>query len=136
MRRGDGVGAVGGGFVGDRRKVGHRVIAGLELRLITHLGALVVVAAVDRARHAHPTAVDGNDRVGAQHVGTGMGQPDRQLSRRRQVGAGGEDQGPGVAWRLAGAGAHHADTDGPGSAVDRIQVVVEGRALQPGAGAP
>ncbi|CFE48812.1 Uncharacterised protein [Mycobacterium tuberculosis] len=78
----DGVGAVGGGGVGDVGKVGHRIVASLELRLITHLVAVKVIAAVDWARHAHAAAVDGDNGVAAEHIDARVCQPDRQLRRR------------------------------------------------------
>ena len=129
LARRDGVGAVRGGGVRDVGQVGHRIVAGLELRLIAHRLAVGRVAAVDRARHAHAAAVDGDDGVSAQHVGARPRQPDRQLGRRRQVRAGGEDQRPGVVRGLVGAGADHADAQGPGSAVG-VEVGVVVRAVQ------
>src|SRR6185312_16416270 len=77
--RRDGVGAVGGGGVGDLGQVGHRIVAGLELRLVAHLLTVELVPAVDGARHADAATVDSDDGVGGEHVGAGPGQPDRQL---------------------------------------------------------
>ena len=54
--------------------------------------------------------------------------------RRRQVRAGGDDQRAGVVRRLRRAGAHHADAQGPGGAVDRVEVGVVAGAVQLDAG--
>ncbi len=130
----DGVGAAGGGRLGDRAEVGDRVVTGLELRLVEHLLTVEQVAAVDRARHSHAAPVDCHDRMALEHVGAGTRQPDRQLNRCRQIRARCHHQRTGVLGGLHRTGAHHADAHRSRCAADRVEIGVVGGAVQRHAG--
>jgi hypothetical protein len=130
---GDGVGAVGGGGHGDGAELGHRVVAGLELGLVEHLGALERIAAVtalDRPMPRRSTATTGwllsmsvPERV--SHTGS---------CSELGVRAGGEHHRAGVGGVCSRSGAHRTHGDLAAGAVDRVQVGVVGGAVQGDAG--